>query len=149
MSATVRRATSTDLEAVVPLFDGYRRFYGKESDPALSRRFLAERFDRNDSVVLIAERPDGQAVGFVQLYPSFSSVRAGRIYILNDLFVLPAARGSGTGASLLRAAAEAAHAAGAIGMKLSTAVTNLAAQRLYEAAGWKRDEDFYEYGLAL
>ena len=33
--------------------------------------------------------------------------------------------------------------------KLSTAITNAPAQRLYEATGWKRDEDFYEYALSL
>jgi hypothetical protein len=36
-----------------------------------------------------------------------------------------------------------------VGLKLSTQLTNVAAQRLYTAMGWKRDEDFYEYGLSL
>jgi ribosomal protein S18 acetylase RimI-like enzyme len=149
MSVTMRRATPNDLDAVVRLFDGYRQFYGKASDPSLARQFLAERLAQHDSIVLIAERSDGTAVGFVQLYPSFSSVRAARIYILNDLYVVPEARGRGTGSLLLRGAADVARASGAVRMKLSTAVTNVAAQKLYETEGWKRDEDFYEYGLSL
>jgi hypothetical protein len=34
-------------------------------------------------------------------------------------------------------------------MKLSTAIDNLPAQRLYESLGWARDTAFCEYGLAL
>jgi len=42
-----------------------------------------------------------------------------------------------------------ARAAGAVALTLQTARTNLAAQRLYESLGWRRDEDFVEYGLAV
>ena len=148
VTAAIRRATPRDLDALVPLFDGYRQFYGKPADLPLARRFLAERLALDDSIVLLAEHAAG-ALGFVQLYPSFSSVRAARIYVLNDLFVAPAARGRGLGSQLLRAAADAARAAGAVRLRLSTAITNVTAQRLYESLGWKRDEDFYEYGLSL
>ena len=93
--STVQRATIADLDALVPLFDGYRVFYAQPSDPALARRFLDERLRRDESVILIA-RDDGDesgaALGFTQLYPMFSSVRAARTWILNDLFVAPAAR---------------------------------------------------------
>ncbi len=99
--------------------------------------------------MLIAEEPGAGAVGFAQLYPSFSSVRAARIYILNDLFVAATARRRGTGASLLRSAAEHARASGAVRLKLSTETKNVPAQRLYTALGWRRDEDFYEYALSL
>jgi len=149
MSISIRRAAPPDLDPLVPLFDGYRQFYGKSSDSALARRFLGERLTEKDSIVLIAEESDRSAIGFAQLYPTFSSVRAARIFILNDLFVLPAARGRGAGSLLLESAAAVARASGAVRLKLSTAITNVSAQRLYEAMGWKRDEEFYEYGLSL
>jgi ribosomal protein S18 acetylase RimI-like enzyme len=149
MSISIRRAAPPDLDRLVPLFDGYRQFYGKSSDPTLARRFLGDRLTEKDSLVLIAEEPDRSAIGFAQLYPTFSSVRAARIFILNDLFVLPAARGRGAGSRLLESAAAVARASGAVRLKLSTAITNVSAQRLYEAMGWKRDEEFYEYGLSL
>ena len=149
MTGTVRPATERDLDRLVPMFDAYRVFYGKSSDPQLARRFLAERLSQNDSIILLAEDAHGDAMGFVQMYPSFSSVRAARIYVLNDLFVVPAARARGVGTALMQAAADAARAAGAVRLKLSTAVSNVTAQRLYEARGWKRDEGFYEYGLSL
>lgn len=138
-----------DLDQLVPLFDGYRQFYGKTSDLATARQFLADRLSRGESVVLIAEGSDGAAIGFVQLFPGFSSILAAPIYLLNDLFVAPAARGRGVGTVLLKAAAETGRAAGAVRLELSTAITNISARRLYEALGWKRDEEFYQYGLSL
>src|SRR4030095_2507041 len=107
---TVRRAGIPDLDQLVPLFDSYRQFYSMPSDPALARRFLADRISRNESVVLMAESSERAAVGFVQFYPSFSSVRVARTYILNDLFVAPDARRGGIASMLLKAAAEFARA---------------------------------------
>jgi GNAT superfamily N-acetyltransferase len=145
----VRQATISDLDLLVPLFDAYRQFYRRPSDPDLARRFLLERFQHNQSVVFLAARQDGSAIGFTQLYPSFSSVSAARIFILNDLFVRPEARRKRVGLLLLAAAARFARQAGAIRLTLSTETTNEAAQALYEAEGWTRQEDFYVYDLAL
>jgi ribosomal protein S18 acetylase RimI-like enzyme len=149
MTVSVRVATLADVEPLAALFDGYRQFYGKPSDIEVARRFLSERLSKQDSIILLAEDTGRAASGFVQLYPSFSSVRAARIYILNDLFVAPEARRRGTGAALLRMAADVARASGAVRLKLSTQIENVSAQRLYTTLGWKRDEDFYEYGLSL
>ena len=38
---------------------------------------------------------DGTGVGFVQLYPTFTSIGAKRAWVLNDLFVVPEARRRG------------------------------------------------------
>jgi len=149
MTDRVRRATSDDLDQLVPLFDGYRQFYGKTSDLSVARQFMTDRISHGESVMLIAEDPGGTAIGFVQLFPSFSSVLAAPIYLLSDLFVAPAARRRGVGALLLETAAETARAAGAVRLELSTAITNVSAQRLYKALGWKRDEEFYVYSLSL
>lgn len=92
---------------------------------------------------------DGTAVGFTQLYPSFSSASAAPILILNDLFVSPDARRGGTGARLLRAAADYGREVGAVRLTLTTEVTNTTAQALYEAEGWKLDSDFLTYNLPL
>ncbi|MBI3356363.1 MAG: GNAT family N-acetyltransferase [Nitrospirae bacterium] len=149
MNDTVRRATLHDLEQLVPLFDGYRQFYGQKSDLIVARRFLTDRLSGGESVVLIAEDSDETAIGFAQLFPSFSSVLAAPIYLLDDLFVTSVVRRRGVGTLLLKAAAETARAAGAVRLELSTAITNVSAQRLYEALGWQRDEEFCQYGLSL
>ncbi len=146
---TVRQATIFDLDLIAPLFDAYRQFYRKPSDLGLARRFLLERFQHNQSTVFLALQQDGSAVGFTQLFPSFSSVSAARSFILNDLYVRPEARRKRVGALLLDAAASFARAVGAVRLTLSTEVTNETAQALYEAEGWTRQTDFYVYNLAL
>jgi len=115
----------------------------------LARQFLRERFEHNESIVFLAVLGDGSAVGFTQLFPSFSSASAARTFILNDLFVLPGARRMRVGSLLLSAAAGFGRAAGAVRLTLSTEVTNETAQALYEIAGRKRQTDFYVYNLAL
>lgn len=146
--AAVRQATIADLEALVPLFDAYRQFYGQPSDLDLARRFLHDRFEALQSTIFIAEI-DGAAVGFTQLYPSFSSTRAQRIYVLNDLYVAPDARRSGVARALLLASADYGRKAGAARLALSTARTNTSAQALYESCGWKLDQEFLYYSLRL
>ncbi len=146
---TVRQATISDLELVAPLFDAYRQFYRQPADLALARKFLLERFQHRESIIFVAISDDGAVLGFVQLYPSFSSGAAAHILILNDLFVVPEARRTGVGTMLIRAAADYGKAVGALRLTLSTELTNKSAQALYEAEGWKLQTDFYVYNLAL
>ena len=148
MTVVVRLAAVSDIERVAPLFDDYRQFYGLAPDLDLSHWFLRERLSRGESVVLLAES-GGRALGFVQMYPTFSSLRAARTFVLYDLFVDPAARQHGVGRRLMQAAAEEARLRGAVSLVLSTARTNASAQRLYESLGWVRDDQFYEYNLTL
>ena len=148
MPVSIRQATVHDLDVIVPLFDAYRAFYGKQSDPARARAFLAERFAHHESIIFLAY-DQSVAIGFTQLYPVFSSVSCTRKYLLNDLFVVPTARRVGAGRALLVAAADFARAQGAASLSLSTGVNNATAQRLYESLGWTRDESYYEYNLAL
>jgi ribosomal protein S18 acetylase RimI-like enzyme len=148
-SFDVRRATAADAALVAPLFDAYRQFYGLAADHALSQRFLTERLVRGESIVLLAHSPRGEATGFLQLYPTFSSLRAARVFVLYDLFVAAEARRHGVARALMRAAVEEARGAGAVALTLQTARTNRAAQRLYESLGWLRDEEFIEYGLTI
>src|ERR1700683_4681265 len=141
----VRQATILDLDLLAPLFDAYRQFYRRPSDLSLARRFLLDRLQHDQSIVFLAVRRDGSAVGFTQLFPSFSSASAAPIFILNDLFVQPDARRMGVGSLLLSAAADFGRSAGAARLTLSTEVTNRAAQALYETEGWTRQADFYVY----
>ena len=148
MELVIRQATVSDLDGLIPLFDGYRQFYRQASQPDRVRKFLLDRFEHNQSVIFIAVK-DGNAIGFTQLYPSFSSGALARIFILNDLFVDPNARHVGAGGALLRAAAEYGRRLGALRLVLSTEVTNMPAQSLYEKLGWKRNTDFYTYQITL
>jgi GNAT superfamily N-acetyltransferase len=148
LGTEIRQATVADLDLILPLFDAYRRFYGHASEPERARRFLLERFEHSQSIIFLSFE-EGAATGFTQLYPSFSSGSMARIFILNDLFVAPAARRRGAGAALLHAAAEYARRVGALRLVLSTESSNATAQSVYERLGWKRDAVFCVYQLAL
>jgi ribosomal protein S18 acetylase RimI-like enzyme len=132
----IRQAGLADLDRIAPLFDAYRGFYGQASDVALAHAFLRERLALGESFILFAER-GAVAVGFVQLYPLFSSVRARRILLLNDLFVDPAARRTGVAQALLREAEAFGRELGVLRLVLETAEDNRPAQQLYERLGWR------------
>jgi GNAT superfamily N-acetyltransferase len=125
MNPTIRRATIEDADAIAPLFDHYRMFYQQ----------LAE--------------VGGKVVGFTQLFPSFSSVRAGRAWVLNDLYVDIAARRLGVARALLQAATDFARADGAIRLELETDPDNRSAQALYRHMGWEPYEGTLRFRLSL
>ena len=145
MSFTITQADVSHLDGLVPLFDAYRVFYGQPSEPGRCRSFLAERLAKRESVVYLAV--DGEThepLGFVQLYPLFSSVSVQRLWIVNDLFVQPGARKRGMAAGLLERCRTLARETGAKGLQLETATDNHAARRLYERTGFTRiDAAFY------
>lgn len=147
-TVTVRQAVLSDLAALVPLFDGYRQFYGRPSDVRAVKEYLLARFNHGESVLFIAHESN-TPIGFTQLYPSFSSVSLARTFVLNDLFVHEQARRKGVASRLMSAAVEFASTLGAVRVSLSTATTNETAQALYQSAGWKRDEQFFVYHFAI
>jgi ribosomal protein S18 acetylase RimI-like enzyme len=145
---TTRHATLDDLDALVPLFDAYRRFYEQPGDVALASAYLHARLERGESTILVAEG-DGQLLGFCQLYPTWCSVAAARIFVLYDLFVDEGVRRAGVGRAMMVAAQAFGREAGAVRLDLSTARTNARAQALYESLGWQRDDDYLVYNLSL
>ncbi|PYP85143.1 MAG: GNAT family N-acetyltransferase [Blastocatellia bacterium AA13] len=147
----VVRATEEHLEPVARLFDEYRQFYKQPSDPTAAIDFISARIQNNESIIFFAmdEQLDDPALGFVQLYPSFSSVSMKRLWILNDLYVANTARRHGVARSLMDHARSLAVETAAKGIVLETAADNRAAQALYEDLGYKREDDFYTYLLLL
>jgi ribosomal protein S18 acetylase RimI-like enzyme len=148
-SLVTSRATLDDLDALTPLFDAYRVFYGRPSDRGLARAFLQARLQRDESVIFIARDATCEALGFTQLYPSFSSVSAQRIWVLNDLFVTAVARHRGVARALMECARAFALQTGALRLVLETAEDNRPAQALYESLGYVRESGTRHYSLAL
>ncbi|GIO53321.1 N-acetyltransferase [Paenibacillus cineris] len=147
-SITIREAGLEDLHELAAIFDLYRIFYGQETDVEGAAAFLFERIEHRESVILIAEDvKQGRIAGFTQLYPVFSSISMKRSYILNDLYIREQYRKQGIARLLLEAAKRYAKLARAKGLSLSTAVTNVRAQQLYEQSGYVRDEQFIHYDL--
>jgi ribosomal protein S18 acetylase RimI-like enzyme len=113
-----------------------------------ARRYVQERLTDGPTRFFVDR--EGEAVrGFVHLLPSFDTLAMRPMWILEDLFVVPSARGAGIGAALLLRAEQFAHETGASRLTLSTAHTNIPAQRLYERLGWVLDSEFRYYHRTL
>ena len=145
----IQAATTADLHALAELFGAYLRFYQVARPQSQVQDFLAARLRNRDSTILLARDKDGVAQGFVQLYGFFSSLALQPAWLLSDLYVSVVARRQGVGEALMNAARAHAEAAGACGLQLETARSNLSAQALYERLGYVRDEVFLTYWLAL
>ncbi|MGG3504914.1 GNAT family N-acetyltransferase [Paenibacillus lautus] len=148
----IYQAELKDLDKAAALFNQYRQFYKREDDLNGAEEYIRERLTRGDSVMYLADynsRGTLVTAGFLQLYPSFSSLAMSRLWILNDLYVDSEYRGLGIGRKLLHQAQAHALQTGAKGLTLSTQLHNVTAQQLYASAGYVQDEEFAYYYLDL
>jgi GNAT superfamily N-acetyltransferase len=140
--------TEADLTDLLPLMRAYCDFYEvaptDEDLLAMSRALIAD--PEREGVQLIARDSGGNAVGFATVFWSWSTLGATRIGVMNDLFVTPAARGSGIAPALIDACLERAREHGAGSLTWQTARGNARAQALYERVGARRDE-WIDYSL--
>lgn len=145
----IRKAAIDDLDQLADLFNQYRVFYKKLSDLPAGRNFLWERMTNSESVIFVAINPEKQFMGFVQLYPIFSSTRMKRLWLLNDLFVAPDYRGQGISVSLIEKSKELCQTTNACGLLLETAKTNTVGNQLYPRTGFalESDSNFYVWNL--
>jgi ribosomal protein S18 acetylase RimI-like enzyme len=144
-----RKAQLADVQQLAELFDQYRIFYHKDSDIPAAEKFLTERIDNRDSEIFVAEN-EGKLVGFVQLYPLFSSTRMKRYWLLNDLYVNENYRGKGFSKQLIEASKELAKSTDAAGILLETGKSNDIGNKLYPSCGFEiYDEvNFYEWKIS-
>lgn len=149
-SFTTTRAGAADVDEVASLFDAYRCFYGQAHDFAAARAFIEARLQHGESeIFLCRDRASNDALGFMQLYASFSSVAARRIWVLNDLYVAPESRRRGVARALMESARAFATESGAIRLVLETAEDNHSARSLYESLGYACETGTRHYALAL
>lgn len=146
---TIVNADASHLEALVPLFDAYRVFYRQRSDIGAARAFVEERLGEGARSVFFLALQGQNVVGFTRLSETYSSIATKRIWILEDLYVIPAIRKAGVARALMDRAKRHAQATGAAGLTLETAHDNVPAQGLYESLGYERERKFYKYNLTL
>ncbi|KQT20519.1 acetyltransferase [Chryseobacterium sp. Leaf404] len=144
-----RKANQKDLIQLSELFDQYRVFYNKDSDIPAAEIFLKERIENKDSEIFVVENED-RLVGFVQLYPLFSSTRMKRYWLLNDLFVNENYRGKGFSKQLIEKAQYWAKSTNSAGILLETGKSNDIGNQLYPACGFELYDDvnFYEWKIS-
>nr|WP_314498001.1 GNAT family N-acetyltransferase [uncultured Chryseobacterium sp.] len=142
----IRKATLKDLPQLADLFDQYRVFYHKDSDIHSAETFLKQRIENKDSEIFVAEN-EGDLVGFVQLYPLFSSTRMKRYWLLNDLFVSENDRGKGFSKELIEETKKLAVSTNSAGILLETGKSNDVGNKLYPGCGFELYDEvnFYEW----
>jgi ribosomal protein S18 acetylase RimI-like enzyme len=146
---TYRKATSKDVEHLSELFNAYRMFYQKTSAIQSAKTFLEDRISNKDSEIFVAQNTTNKLVGFVQLYPLFSSTRMKKFWLLNDLFVHPEFRGNGISIELIQKAKDLVFESKACGMYLETEKSNLIGNHLYPKTGFELNTsvNFYKWNV--
>lgn len=141
--------STTYLDELIMLFDLYRVFYRRKSDVIQAKKFLENRIQNNESVIFIARNDENTMVGFIQLYPLFSSTQMKGLWLLNDLFVTTEYRGQGYSKQLINAAKEHCKKTGYCGLMLETEKNNVIANKLYESTSFEIDEEhnFYFWNI--
>ena len=124
LAALVRRATLTDLPALIELEALF------PSD-AMTRRTMRRFISAPNAAFLIAEH-NGRVMGNLLMLTRRDTTLA-RIY---SVIVSPAARGLGLGRELVVAAENEARQRGCSGMVLEVRVDNVVARTLYERLGY-------------
>ena len=138
------KAGIENLEQLLRLFEGYRKFYKQTPNPDAAREFLKERIIKKESIIFLAFNNKEEAIGFTQLYPSFSSVSMQKLFVLNDIYVVTEQRGNKVGEKLLQHAKQFIIDNNYKGLTLETDINN-PAQKLYERLGWKKDNNVFHY----
>ncbi|CAN5300493.1 GNAT family N-acetyltransferase [soil metagenome] len=141
MAIRIAAVGEDDLDDLLPLLRGYCDFYGVAPGDAdlrgLCQALLADP-DR-DGLQLLA-RDGTAAVGFATIFWSWSTLRAGRTGTMHDLFVVPAARGSGVAEALIEGCLTCCRERGAVELEWSTEPGNTRAQAVYDRVGGIREE---------
>jgi len=136
-----------ELEELLPLVEGYQRFYGAEPDAERNRRFFSRFLHPSDEGLLLGAWANGGLVGFATLYWFHSSTKATDTVLLNDLYVREGVRGGGIGRALIHAALEETRRRGAGHLEWYTGPDNLAAQRLYDSLPGVTRSIWYAYEI--
>jgi GNAT superfamily N-acetyltransferase len=130
-----------DLPDLLPLMRAYCDFYSESpSDEALlelSRALIAD--PQREGTQLIARDARGAAVGFATVFWSWDTTEASRVGIMNDLFLVPEARGLGLAGRLIEACVWRCVEHSASRLEWQTGPDNLRAQSVYERVGGVRE----------
>jgi ribosomal protein S18 acetylase RimI-like enzyme len=142
-SETIRMATPSDIDMLIPLMRGYYRDDGLDFDEQSARMAMLRLLSEPQwGFVLLAEI-EQVAVGYIVLCQSFSLEFGGNDGYLDELFVDPDFRGRGVAQRLVDALEVQALERGLVAVHLEVDRDNEVAQQLYAARDYdKRDRYF-------
>ena len=136
----IRTTEERDFPAILEMLDellGFEQDFAP--DPIKQRRALRMLLARDESTIFTAENPaTGEVLGHCSVQLLVSSCEGAYSGLIEDIVVIPAARGQGIGTQLLEAAIQWSVKHGATRMQLVCDDQNPTAARLYEHLGWER-----------
>jgi len=146
--ADIKLATKVDCDTLSQLFNRYRIFYNMPSDLKAAKTFITQRLLKQDSLLYLATK-NNEALGFTQIYRSFSSVAMRPIWIINDLYVDASERNNNIATNLLSHVLKQAIKQKVFNLQLATGIDNSQAQALYAKLGYQLNNGFLHYSLLI
>ena len=115
------------------------RFMNIENAEVGYGRWLGKEAEDPEALVLVAEGPTGEVVGYAyaRLEPKNYNALRDACAVLHDILVAPEARGTGAGEALLRETMRETRERGAPRHILFTAKDNTTAQALFAKVGFR------------
>jgi len=136
MKCQVRQAAVEDIPVVLSLLRELAAFEGKLDRVEVTEARLAEHaFGPCPCVEMLLGSVDGRAVSYAIFFPHFGSFRGRPWLYLEDLYVQPAARGTGVGRAMMSALARIVVERSWAGMTWGVLEWNEPAFRFYEGLG--------------
>jgi GNAT superfamily N-acetyltransferase len=144
----IRRAERGDADELLRLICALAEFEKLEPpDEAARARLIADGFGdcpRYEAWLAVSERT---VLGYAIVFETYSSFRALPTLYLEDIFVLPEARGCGVGSALFQHARQLAAQRGCGRMEWCCLDWNTRAQAFYEGAAARRLSEWLYYRL--
>ena len=136
----ITKATRDDFSDLLVLMRGYCDFYEvAPTDESLLNLMTTLETDPAEGVQLIARDTSGVAVGFATVYWTWQTLSAARAGLMNDLFVVPEARGQLWADALIDACGGLCRERGIETLIWQTALDNERAQAVYRRVGGKSE----------
>ena len=148
MGTTVRRANTSDAEAVLTLIQAladYEKLQGP--DEAARERLRTGLFDGRLGMFTLLAEVEGEIAGYAVAYEQYSTFEGLPKMFLEDIFVLEQHRGTGAGKALFREVAAEAGRRGCCELEWQVLTWNQSAIDFYRRRGARHDQEWYIYLL--
>jgi GNAT superfamily N-acetyltransferase len=148
VSALVRPLQPADLPRLLELIDGLADYEKlARPDPAARQRLADDAASQPPRFNCLLAEIDGLVVGYAIYFFTYSTFRARPSLYLEDIFVLPEARGRGAGIRLFRACAREAVAQSCARMEWQVLSWNTPSIQFYERLGARHMDDWLPFRL--
>ncbi|MEY4710838.1 MAG: hypothetical protein RIS88_288 [Pseudomonadota bacterium] len=140
---TIRAALPGDEKSWRTLWSGYCSFYSTHLPTEVTDRTWQRILDPESAVMCLIAEVEGQVYGFAHCVVHEATWETQPVCYLEDLYVLPSARGRGIGGALIEWLRHAMRAEGWARLYWMTRQDNAPARRLYDR--YASADDFVRY----